>query len=122
MSYEPTTVTKLEVALYKAGHRSDGVIELSPDANDEGHQWYPDFMTMMFGKLGDTTSVDFFERHTEDKVEMSTSLTPEQLVRVADVFAKTHKSTRHQIHVNAIVTVTTAVAVCDAISKGKGKA
>lgn len=82
---------------------------LHPDANAEGHDWYPDFMTMMPGG----TSVDFHERYSEDKVEMHTTLTPEQLVRVAQVFAETHRNRGNGIHVSAIVTVTTAVSVCD---------
>lgn len=109
MSCEPTTVTKLEATLCKHGHKSDGLFPLDPNANDEGHGWYSGFMTMRFGD----TTVDFFERYSEDKVTMSTHLTPEQLVRVAQVLAETHKSKKNSIKVEAIVTVTTAVAVCD---------
>lgn len=109
VSTRPTTISKLESKLCEHGHRSDGVLALHPDACEDGHGWYPEFMTMQL----DGTAVDFTERHTEDKVEMRTTLTPEQLVRVAEVLAETHRSKQHGIGVGVIVTVTTALAVCD---------
>lgn len=111
MASRPTTVSKLESKLCKSGYASDGVLSLNPDASDDGHEWYPEAMTLVLGG----TSVDFSERYSEDKVELRTTLTPEQLVRVAQAFSDTHGSKQNGIRVSAIVTVTTAVAVCDAI-------
>lgn len=111
MSYSPTTISRLEATLCKHGHKSDGDFPLNPRANDEGHEWYPDCLMMKFGR----TRVDFSERYSEKKVEMNAFLTPQQLVKVAQVFAETHGSSRNLIQVKAIVTVTTAATVCDVL-------
>ena len=111
MSTRPTTVSKVEAALARAGFATDGVRDLKADADEPGRAWYPEAETMMIGK----TSVDICERHTEDKVELTTTVTPEQLVRVAGALAETHKSSRHPVRVNVIVGIKTAVAVCDAL-------
>ena len=114
MSTKPTTVSRLEATLCKHGFTSDGVLPLRPDANEPGHQHYDGCMTMHVGG----TSVDFHERYSESKVEMVVSLTPQQLQDVAQAIADTHGS-KHLIKLDAIVTVTTAVAVCETLRSGR---
>lgn len=49
---------------------------------------------------------------------MVVSLTPKQLQDVAQAIAKTHGS-KHLIKLDVIVTVTTAVAVCETLRSGR---
>lgn len=114
MSTQPTTVSRLESELCKAGMSHVGpVLPLHPDANDEGHELYNDFLTVKVRGV----YIDFEERYSQKgKVEMRMHVPAEKLVQVCNAIASTHGSTTELIGVSANVTVRTALAVCEALN------
>jgi hypothetical protein len=113
MPYSPTTVSRLESELCKAGLSHIGyTLELDPTANDEGHQYYDGVLT---AKVRGVT-IDFEERYSQrGKVEMRMRVPAEKLECVCKAIADTHGSTTERIGIQAIVTVKTALAVCKAL-------
>ena len=117
MSTQPTTVSRLESELCKAGMDDVGyAMLLDPTANDEGHLYYDEFLIV---KVKDVVA-DFEERYSQKgKVEMRMNVPAEKLEGVCKAIADTHKSTTELIGVSAIVTVKTALAVCKALNGTK---
>ncbi len=113
MPYSPTTVSRLESELCRAGLSHIGyTLDLDPTANDDGHQYYDGFLTAKVRGV----VVDFEERYSQrGKVEMRMHVPAEKLEGVCKAITDTHKSTTELIGVSAIVTVKTAIAVCKAL-------
>jgi len=118
MSSDPTNITRLEVELYKHGFRDNGfVTQFHPDANDEGHKWYPAYMSMGFDKQPDLsrkTRFEFYDRYSEKAVTMVGSVPVERLRAFCDAMEANHKRSNN-IYIEVIVSVRTAVAVCEAL-------
>ena len=86
---------------------------LDPTANDEGHLYYDDVLTVKVKGV----VADFEERYSQrGKVEMRMHVPAEKLVQVCNAIASTHGSTTELIGVSANVTVRTALAVCEALN------
>lgn len=115
MSVRPNNITRLESRLCGLGFRNDGFgTALDPTASSDGHEYYDDALTMQFGEC----TVDFLNRYTEKAVELNCSVTADKLPALCKAIADTHASTKHMIRVKATISVTTAVAVCEALRDG----
>lgn len=111
MANQPTNVTRLERDLCKAGLSDIGaVLSLHPDANDEGHEWYGEYITVCPGGV----HVDFWDRYSEKAVRMNAHMSAEKLIKVAKTLAEC--DTKNHIGIEVIVPVRTAVAVCQTLA------
>lgn len=121
MSGRPTNVSLLEAKLCERGMGDIEFLGLHPDANDEGHAYY-DEVIIAHPCTGDSKlTIDFTDRYSEPNcVRMRTHVDPGKLQVICDVLKNLHKSKKHHIGVDAVVTVPVAVAVCEAL-RGRGR-
>lgn len=123
MGHGPNNVTRLIAELHKHGFRDTGVSfdKLDPTYNVEGtHEYYPEILSMSFDLMDPKRecSLNFGDRHTERAVHMYGYVHVDRLMALCKALVDTHKSMSRVIKVEAIVTVTTAVAVCEAMRGG----
>lgn len=112
MSHKPTNVTRLERDLCKAGFTTDGfALPLDPTANDEGHLFYGEALTIRINGV----TVDYHDRYSEKAVQMYAHMPPAKLVEVAKALAE--RETKRLVGIDAIIPVGTAVAVCDTLRR-----
>ena len=125
MSAEPNNLTKTLRLLHEAGFRDwldrygTGTDEWAT-ADDDGHLWYPEVASVYpcgDGRPDSGVTVDLENRTSEACVHLRTHVSARQLVAVARVLEERHKSAKHKIGIDVIVTSRVAVEVCKALRK-----
>lgn len=117
MTSDPTNVSRLEAELCKHGFHDDGFgLPLHPNANDAGRKIYSEFMSMGFDTKDPTTeaNIDFYDRYSEKAVRMVGHVHMDKLQALCDALKDNHRRS-NSIQFEAIVSVRTAVAVCEAL-------